>query len=80
MSWRARPLVSHDVIVNLIARTKTSTKLLVHADLDTNDIPKGVAVRDEEMASARLEPEDSQGEWNDRTEPRWVCRSLPDKR
>jgi hypothetical protein len=70
MNWRARPLVSHEVIVNLIASTKTSTGLLVHAELDTNDYPKGVAVSDEEMVSVRLEPEDFHGEWNYRIKPR----------
>jgi len=70
MNWRARPLVSHEVVVNLIASTKTSTGLLVHAELDTGNYPKGVAVSDEEMASVRLEPEDFHGEWNYRINPR----------
>jgi hypothetical protein len=41
MNWRARPLISHEVIVNLIASTKTRTELRVHAGLDTNEYPKG---------------------------------------
>ena len=69
MNWRARPLISHEVIVNLIASTKTSTGLLVQAELDTNDYPKGVAVSDEEMAGIRLEPEDFRGDWNYRIRP-----------
>jgi hypothetical protein len=69
LNWRARPLVSHEVIVNLIASTKTSTGLLVHAELDTDDYPKGVAVSDKEMASVRLEPESFHGEWNYRIKP-----------
>lgn len=69
MNWRARPLISHEVIVNLIASTTTSTGLLVHAELDTNDYPKGLAVSDEEMAGIRLEPEDFHGEWNYRIRP-----------
>jgi len=69
MNWRARPLISHEVIVNLIASTKTSTGLLVHAELDTNDYPKGVAVSDEEMAGIQLEPEEFHGDWNYRIKP-----------
>ena len=69
MNWRARPLVSHEVIVNLIASTKTSTGLVVHAELDTNDYPKGVEVSNEEMAAIRLEPEDFHGDWNYRIKP-----------
>lgn len=69
MNWRARPLISHEVIVNLIASTTTSTGLLVHAELDTNDYPKGLAVSDAEMAGIRLEPEGFHGEWNYRIRP-----------
>ena len=70
MNWRARPLISHEVIVNLIASTKTSTGLLVHAELDTNEYPKGVAVTDEEMSSVRIAPESFRGDWNYRIRPR----------
>lgn len=69
MNWRARPLISHEVIVNLIASTKTSTGLLVHAELDTNEYPKGVAVSDEEMSSVRLAPESFRGDWNYQIRP-----------
>jgi hypothetical protein len=33
-NWRGRPLVSHQVIVELIAATRTSSGLGVHAELD----------------------------------------------
>jgi hypothetical protein len=35
-NWRAKPLVSHEVIVNLIAATTTRTGLHVRSELDTN--------------------------------------------
>ncbi len=35
-NWRGRPLVSHEVIVNLIAHTTTEAGLEVQAALDTN--------------------------------------------
>ena len=33
-NWRGRPLVSHEVIINLIARTKTRGGLRIRAELD----------------------------------------------
>jgi len=64
LNWRGRPLVSHEVIVNLIAATTTSKGLKVRAQLDTNQYPKGVKVSDEEFASIRLTRDDFHGEWN----------------
>ena len=39
INWRAQPLVSHEVIVNLIAATTTLKGLKVRAQLDTNPYP-----------------------------------------
>jgi Rhodopirellula transposase DDE domain len=64
MNWRAQPLVSHEVIVNLIAATKTRSGLRVRAELDTSPYPKGIAVSDADMAAIRIEPGDFHGEWN----------------
>ena len=41
MNWRGRPLTSHEVIVETIAATTTSTGLTVHAELDQNLYPTG---------------------------------------
>ena len=38
-NWRARPLTSHEVIVNTIAATTTTTGLAVTAQLDTGTTP-----------------------------------------
>jgi hypothetical protein len=38
-NWRGRPLVSHEVIINSIAETTTSTGLKVYAQLDERDYP-----------------------------------------
>jgi Rhodopirellula transposase DDE domain len=51
MNWRAKPLVSYRVIVDLISATTTDTGLKVCCELDTNLYPKGIVVSDEEMAS-----------------------------
>jgi hypothetical protein len=39
MNWRGKPLISHEVIVNLIQATTTRTGLKVHCELDTNIYP-----------------------------------------
>ena len=64
MNWRGRPLVSHEVIVQLIANTKTRSGLTVHAEIDPNEYPKGVAVSDADFASIKLHLDAFHGEWN----------------
>ena len=49
MNWRGKPLISHEVIVNLIASTTTQTGLKIEAEIDTNLYPKGLRVTDEEL-------------------------------
>lgn len=64
MNWRAKPLISHEVIVNLIAATKTRSGLTVRAELDTNSYPKGLAVSDADLAAVPIERADFHGDWN----------------
>jgi len=63
-NWRGKPLVSHQVIVNLIAATTTRAGLRVHAEVDSRKYPKGVKVTDEEVASIRIERDKFHGDWN----------------
>jgi transposase len=63
-NWRGKPLVSHEVIVKLIAATTTRTGLRVRSELDTNAYPAGVTVGDAEMETLYLRPEAFHGEWN----------------
>ncbi len=63
-NWRGKPLVSHEVIVNLIAATTTRTGLRVRSELDTNGYPKGVTVSDADMKTLYLQPDAFHGEWN----------------
>ena len=63
-NWRARPLVSLEVIVNLIAHTTTQTGLVVKAALDTNHYPTKIKVTDEQLETVRLKRHDFHGEWN----------------
>ncbi len=69
-NWRARPLVSYRVIVQLIAATTTSTGLKVDCELDTNTYAKGIVVSDEEMAAINITRADFHGDWNYTISPR----------
>jgi hypothetical protein len=57
-SWRGRPLVSHQVIVELIAATRTRSGLRVQAELDRGSYPLGVKVSDRELAAVPLRRHD----------------------
>jgi hypothetical protein len=68
-NWRGRPLVSCEVIVNLIADTTTAKVLEIQAELDTNTSPKGRRVSDKERALVRIAREAFHGEWHDTIKP-----------
>jgi hypothetical protein len=64
MNWRGKPLISHDVIVNLIANTTTRKGLKIEAELDMNSYQTGIKVTDEEMKKLQIERSKFHGEWN----------------
>jgi hypothetical protein len=64
MNWRGRPLVSHEVVVDLIGATTTGTGLKVHAELDRGSYPTGVKVTDAELGAVPLTRHHWHGEWN----------------
>lgn len=70
MNWRGRPLVSHEVIVNLIGATTTRSGLKVKARLDTSTDPTKIKVTDEDIESVNLKPHTFHGEWNYTISPR----------
>src|SRR3954454_4458247 len=63
-NWRGRPLVSHDVVVNLIGSTTTQTGLSVRAALDPAPYPTKQQVSDEALGRVCLHPATFHGEWN----------------
>lgn len=63
-NWRGRPLISYEVIVNLISQTTTSAGLTVRAAIDTNLYETGIEVSDAELAKVRMTPARFHGEWN----------------
>ena len=63
-NWRGRPLISHEVIISLIAATSTRTGLKVYARLDERDYPKKIVVTDEQLAAVNLKGDEFHPEWN----------------
>lgn len=63
-NWRGKPLVSHQVIVQLIGSTTTETGLSVCCEIDGNLYPKGVKVTAQEMQVINIAYEEFHGEWN----------------
>jgi hypothetical protein len=63
-NWRGRPLVSHDVVVDVIGATTTRTGLRVRSELDTTNYPAGRVVSDAELEATYLRRDTFHGEWN----------------
>jgi hypothetical protein len=69
LNWRGIPLVSHEVILSLISRTKTKKGLKVRAELDKGNYQTGLKVSDAEFAKINLVRDAFHGEWNYRILP-----------
>lgn len=63
-NWRAQPLVSLEVIVNLIANTRTQNGLIVKANADMTEYEKGIKVLDEEFEKIEIKKNNFRGDWN----------------
>ena len=63
-NWRGQPLASYQVIINLIAATKTSTGLQVYARLDENDYPDKIKITDTQLAAVNITRHHFHPEWN----------------
>ena len=68
-NWRGEPLVSHEVIVKLIAKTSSETGLRVQAKLHTARYPKGIKITDAQLLQVKLTRHDFHGEWNYTIDP-----------
>jgi hypothetical protein len=69
-NWRGRPLLTREVVVQLIGGVTTKQGLWVRAELDENVYAAAIKVSDEEMARLAIEPDDFHGEWNYLIRPR----------
>ena len=63
-NWRGKPLITHQVIVNLIAATTTTKGLTVKSRLDQRVYEKGRRISDAQLELINLEPNHFHGEWN----------------
>lgn len=70
-NWRGRPLIDHEVIVQLIGNTTTDTGLTIQAELDQNAYPTGIAISDQQMKALNLSRAKFHGkDWNYIIKPR----------
>ena len=63
-NWRGRPLVSHEVMINVIAKTKTRAGLRIRTELDRGHYPTGIKISDTELNALNLKHAPFHGEWN----------------
>jgi hypothetical protein len=69
-NWRGKPLITHQVIVDLISATTTTTGLRVQSQLDPRTYLKGRRISDRELDAVHLDEHDFHGEWNYTIRPR----------
>ena len=63
-NWRGRPLISTEVVVNLIASTTTVKGLKIMCEIDNNHYEKGIKVSDDKLKSVNIIKAAFRGEWN----------------
>jgi hypothetical protein len=71
---RGKPLVSHQVIVQLIAATATKTGLKVRSEIDPNSYPAGIKIAAADLARVNLQCHEFHGDWNYSIHPSHVPR------
>lgn len=74
MNWRGKPLISHEVVVNLIGATKNRKGLKVKATFDKNKYPTKIKISNEEFSKINLKPHRFHGEWNYTIKPSITMR------
>jgi transposase len=72
MNWRARPLTNIQLVVDLIASTKTSKGLKVKSKLDNAVYEKGIKISDEKLGEINIKKNEFHGEWNYMIKPNIV--------
>src|SRR6266516_3842911 len=64
INWRAKPLVSRQAVIDLIASTTTSTGLKVYARVDPNTYPTKLQITDQQMQAVNITGEEFHPEGN----------------
>lgn len=70
-NWRAQPLDSLEIIVNLIASTTTKSGLHIECGLDFAEYKTGIKVTDAELSEINIVRNEFCGEWNYTIYPRY---------
>ena len=70
MNWKGQPLVSLEVIINLIGNTTSRTGLKVYAMKDENKYPTKRKITDEQMKELNILINKTLGKWNYTIKPR----------
>jgi transposase/flavodoxin len=63
-NWRGKPLISTEVVVNLIASTTTAKGLKIMCEIDNSHYEKGIKVSDDELQNINIIKADFHGDWN----------------
>ncbi len=63
-NWRGKPLISHEVVVQLIGATTTAKGLKIQAELDPHHYPLKKKVSKKELEEIQLSRDAFHGEWN----------------
>ena len=69
-NWQGVPLETLEIVINLIASTRTETGLEVHDYLDENDYPDKLKVTDDQLAEVQIVRNKFHSEWNYEIHPR----------
>lgn len=72
INWRGRPLISHQVIVQLIASTKTKSGLTVTCDIDWGRYQKGIKIPKAALKELNIIYDDFHGDWNYSIAPKGI--------
>ena len=63
-NWRGKPLLTYQIVVSLIAATKTKKGLQVACEIGHNEYHTGIEISDEQFETINLCPNQFHGEWN----------------
>ena len=72
INWRAKPLTSLEVVLELLSHTTTKEGLAVTAVKDTQTYPTGIKVSDDELDALNLCRNPFHGEWNYTIKPQEI--------
>lgn len=72
INWRAKPLPSLEVVLELISHTTTKEGLAVTAVKDSHTYPTGIKVSDDELDALNLCRDPFHGEWNYTIKPQEI--------